>query len=112
MFLVNAACALVAQGLNVLYVTLEMADYKIGLRADSWFSGMAIDDVSKDREKVRSAITEQAKGRLIIKEWPTKRATVDTIRSHCQRLIQTKDFKPDAIIVDYPGPLKSDEVVR
>lgn len=107
MFLVNAACALVAQGLNVLYVTLEMADFKIGLRADSWFSGMAIDDVSKDRDKVRSAISEQAKGRLIIKEWPTKRATVETIRSHCQRLIQTKDFRPDAIIVDYPDLLKS-----
>ena len=107
MFLVNAACALIAQGLNVLYVTLEMADYKIGLRADSWFSGMAIDDVAKDREKVRSAIGEQAKGRFIIKEWPTKRATVDTIRSHCQRLIQTKDFKPDVIIVDYPDLLRS-----
>lgn len=107
MFLVNAACALVEQGLNVLYVTLEMADYKIGLRADSWYSGMAIDDVSKDREKVRTAITERAKGRLFIKEWPTKRATVDTIRSHCQRLIQTKDFKPDAIIIDYPDLLKS-----
>lgn len=107
MFLVNAACSLVSQGLNVLYVTLEMADYKIGLRADSWFSGMAIDDVSKDRDKVKNAISEQAKGRLIIKEWPTKRATVDTIRSHCQRLAQTKDFKVDAIIVDYPDLLRS-----
>ncbi len=107
MFLVNAACALVAQGLNVLYVTLEMADFKIGLRADSWYSGMAIDDVAKDRDKVRNAINEQAKGRLFIKEWPTKRATVDTIRSHIQRLVQTKDFKPDAIIVDYPDLLRS-----
>ena len=107
MFLVNAACALVEQGLNVLYVTLEMADYKIGLRADSWYSGMAIDDVSKQKEKVKDAIAQRAKGRLIIKEWPTKRATVDTIRSHCQRLIQTKNFKPDAIIVDYPDLLRS-----
>lgn len=107
MFLVNSACALVEQGLNVLYVTLEMADYKIGLRADSWYSGMAIDDVSKDRAKVKAAITERAKGRLIIKEWPVKRATVDTIRSHVQRLIQTKNFKPDAILVDYPDLLRS-----
>lgn len=107
MFLVNAACSLVEQGLNVLYVTLEMADFKIGLRADSWYSGMAIDDVSKEREKVKAAITERAKGRLIIKEWPTKRATVDTIRSHCQRLLQTKNFKVDAIIVDYPDLLRS-----
>ena len=109
MFLVNAAAALIAQGLNVLYVTLEMADYKIGLRTDSWFSGLSIDDSSKpeNRDKVKTAIKEGAKGRFIIKEWPTKRATVETIRSHVQRLIQTKNFKPDAIIVDYPDLLKS-----
>ena len=107
MFLVNAACALVEQGHNVLYVTLEMADFKIGLRADSWFSGVAIDDVSKERIKVKDAIGTRAKGRFIIKEWPTKRATVDTIRSHVQRLISTKGFKPDAIIVDYPDLLRS-----
>lgn len=109
MFLVNAAAALVEQGLNVLYVTLEMADYKIGIRTDSWFSGMSIDESSnkENREKVKAAIKERAKGRLIIKEWPTKRATVETIRSHVQRLIQTKGFKPDAIIVDYPDLLKS-----
>lgn len=106
MFLVNAACALVEQGLNVLYVTLEMADYKIGLRADSWYSGVPIDDVSKEKDKVKSAIRDRAKGRLIIKEWPTKRASVETIRSHVQRLIQTKSFKPDAVIVDYPDLLK------
>ena len=107
MFLVNATCALVEQGLNVLYVTLEMADYKIGLRCDSWFSGVPIDDVSNERQKVRQSIEQRAKGRLIIKEWPTKRATVETIRSHVQRLISTKGFKPDAIVVDYPDLLRS-----
>lgn len=107
MFLVNAACALVAQGLNVLYCTLEMADYKIGLRADSWFSGVSINDVSKQRDTVKGAIGEKAKGRFIIKEWPTKRASVETIRSHVQRLQQTKGFKPDAILVDYPDLLRS-----
>lgn len=109
MFLVNASAALIEQGLNVLYVTLEMADYKIGLRADSWFSGLSIDDSSKveNRTKVKESIGQRAKGRFIIKEWPTKRATVDTIRSHVQRLIQTKGFKPDAILVDYPDLLKA-----
>lgn len=107
MVLVNCACALVEQGLNVLYVTLEMADYKIGLRADSWYSGFPIDDISKNKAHVQKSINERAKGRLIIKEWPTKRATVDTIRSHIQRLKQTKNFKVDAIIVDYPDLLRS-----
>lgn len=107
MFLVNCACALVEQGLNVLYVTLEMADYKIGLRADSWYSGIAIDDVGKHKEQVRDAISGRAKGKLIIKEWPTKRASVETIRGHVQRLKQTRGIKFDAILVDYPDLLKS-----
>lgn len=107
MFLVNAACALVEQGLNVLYVTLEMADFKIALRGDSWFSGVAIDDVSKETGKVKDAIGKRAKGRFFIKEWPTKRASVETIRSHVQRLVSTKNFQPDAIIVDYPDLLRS-----
>jgi len=109
MALVNASAALVAQGYNVLYVTLEMADYKIGLRHDSWFSGLSIDDSSKveNRDKIREAISERAKGKLIIKEWPTKRATVETIRSHVQRLAQTKNFVPDAILVDYPDLMKA-----
>lgn len=107
MFLVNCACALVEQGLNVLYVTLEMADFKIGLRADSWYSGVAIDDVGKRKEEVRSAIASRAKGKLIIKEWPTKRASVETIRGHIQRIKQTRNMKFDAILVDYPDLLKS-----
>lgn len=107
MFLVNAACALLEQGKNVLYVTLEMADFKMALRADSWFSGVSIDDVSKETGRVKEAIGKRAKGRFFIKEWATKHATVETIRSYVQYMIATKGFHPDAIIVDYPDLLKS-----
>lgn len=107
MFLVNCACAGVEQGLNVFYATLEMADFKIGLRADSWYSGVAINDVPNNKEQVAAAIASKAKGRLIIKEWPTKRASVETIRGHIQRLKQAKDFVPDIVIVDYADLLKS-----
>lgn len=107
MFLVNVACAGVEQGYNVFYGTLEMADFKIGLRADSYYSGVSINDVPNEREKVKNAIAERAKGRLIIKEWPTKRASVETIRGHIQRLKQAKDFVPDIILVDYADLLKA-----
>lgn len=107
MFLVNAACAAVEQGYNVFYATLEMADFKIGLRADSYYSGVAINDVPNEKQKVRDAINSRAKGRLIIKEWPVKRASVETIRGHIQRLKQAKDFVPDVIIVDYADLLRA-----
>lgn len=106
MFLVNIACAAIEQGLNALYCTLEMADWKIGLRADSYFSGIPINDISQNEEKVKSILDDKLKGRLIIKEWPTKQATVQTIRSHLQKLEQTKNFKPDILLVDYADLLR------
>lgn len=107
MFLVNVAAAAIAQGLNVLYVTMEMADWKIGLRADSYFSGIPINEISDNVEKVQAAIGSNVKGRLIIKEWPTKSASVQMIRAHIQKLEQLREFKPDIVIVDYADLLKS-----
>lgn len=106
MFLVNVSAAAIAQGLNVAYITLEMADYKIGLRHDSYFSGVQINDISKEESKVRPQITEAARGRLIIKEFPTKTASVQTIRSYLQRLHAIKNFTPDMIVIDYADLLR------
>ncbi len=106
MFLVNCSAAAVAQGLNVLYVTLEMADYKIGLRHDSYFSGVKINDVPDQKQKVQTDVQTAAKGRLMIKEFPTKTATVQTVRAYIQRLQATKNFKPDMVVVDYADLLR------
>jgi KaiC/GvpD/RAD55 family RecA-like ATPase len=106
MFLVNAACAGIAQGLNVLYVTLEMADWKIGLRADSYFSGVEINELPNYPDQVKAALAANVKGTLIVKEWPTKMATVQTIRAHITKLEQTKGFKPDFLVVDYADLLR------
>lgn len=106
MFLVNVAAAGIEQGLKVLYITLEMADWKIALRADSYFSGIPINDIPDNTEKVKEAISSKVKGKLIVKEWPTKTASVQTIRAHLQKLEQTKEFKPDIIVLDYADLLR------
>jgi replicative DNA helicase len=84
-----------------------MADWKIGLRADSYFSGVSINDVPDNTDKVKQSISEKCKGRFIVKEWPTKTASVQTIRAHIQKLEQTKDFKPDVVLVDYADLLRA-----
>jgi replicative DNA helicase len=106
MFLVNAAAAACEAGLNVVYITLEMADFKIGLRFDSYYSGVAINDIPDHASKVETTAKEKAKGRLIIKEFATKTASVQTIRSYLQRLQATKNFIPDFIAVDYADLLR------
>lgn len=109
MFLVNVACAAVQQGYNVLYATLELSEADIGLRADAYFSEVAIDDVSKteNRPRVKKAIADKVKGRLFIKEWPVGRASVETVRNHIEKLKQTKGFYPDVVIIDYADLLRS-----
>ena len=86
-FLTNVSAAGIEQGLNVVYVSLEIADYKIGLRHDAYFSGVNINDVPDNEERVKAEVHAKVpKGKLCIKEFPTRGATVTTIRSYLQRL--------------------------
>jgi replicative DNA helicase len=106
-FLVNAGAAALEQGLNVVYISLEMADFKIGLRFDSYYSGVEINHIPEHQEKVEAVAREKVKGRLFIKEWPTKGATVQTIRSYLQRLQAIHNIVPDLVLVDYADLLRS-----
>lgn len=105
-FLVNAAAAAVEQGLNVVYVTLEMADFKIGLRFDSYYSGVELNHIPDHAAKVEEVASKKARGRLFIKEFPTKAATVQTIRSYLQRLQAIHNFTPDLVCIDYADLLR------
>lgn len=105
-FLCNLAADFACAGWNVLYVTLEMPEKDIGVRCDSIISEVAFDEVPLKRSLVERAIREKMTGRLIIKNFPTKRASVDTIRNHIQRLKRTKDFKIDVLVLDYADLLR------
>ena len=105
-FLVNAGAAAVAEGFNVCYITLEMADYKIGLRFDSYYSGVELNHIPDHASKVEEVAKSKVKGRLFIKEFPTKAATVQTIRSYLQRLQAIHEFTPDLVCIDYADLLR------
>jgi len=106
MFLVNCGAYAAQEGFNVVYVTLEMADYKIGLRFDSYYSGVELNHIKQHADKVEQVAKEKVKGRLFIKEFPTKAATVQSIRSYLQRLQAIHNFNPDLVIVDYADLLR------
>jgi replicative DNA helicase len=105
-FLVNSGAAGIEHGYNVLYVSLEMADYKIGLRFDSYFSGVEINDIPDHSEDVEKLARSKVKGRLFIKEFPTKSASVQTVRSYIQRLQAIHNFTPDILVLDYADLLR------
>ncbi len=105
-FLCNVSAGAVACGLNAAYVSLEIAQYKVELRHDSYFSGVRINDVPSELDRVKTEVTQAAKGRLFVKEFPTKKASVQTIRSYLERLRSARDFKPDVLVIDYADLLR------
>jgi hypothetical protein len=89
----------VKMGYNVLHYTLELGEAYVGRRYDAFFSNIPVDRVLKNREKVE-AILPELPGELIIKEFPTGRATIGTIESHIRKVTDL-GVKPDLIIIDY-----------
>jgi replicative DNA helicase len=89
----------VKMGYNVLHYTLELGEAYVGRRYDAFFSNIPVDRVLKNREKIE-AILPELPGELIIKEFPTGRATIGTIESHIRKVTDL-GTKPDLIIIDY-----------
>ena len=51
-------------------------------------------------------VVKDVEGTLIIKEYPTKSASTETIKNHIERL-KKRGIEPDMIIVDYADLLRS-----
>ena len=89
----------VRMGYNVLHYTLELGEEYVGRRYDAFFSKIPVDRVLKSRERIEEILPELP-GQLIIKEFPTGRATISTIESHIRKVTDL-GVKPDLVIIDY-----------
>ena len=103
--MVALAAHAVQQGFNVIYYTLELGEDYVGKRFDCYFTGYSIDEVNKHRDKVEEIVTKLP-GKLIVKEYAPKSATVTTIKSHIQKC-EDMDFKADLVIIDYVDYLRA-----
>lgn len=97
-----------AQGLKegkvVVHYTLELGDTVIATRYDSCLTGYPLSDIINFKDEVYEEIKD-IEGKLIVKEYPTKSASTNTIKSHLNKLIK-RGIKPGLIIVDYADLLK------
>ncbi len=89
----------VRHGFNVLHYTLELGEDYVGKRYDAFFTKIPVDKVTSFRPKVEEIIPKLP-GQLIIKEFPTRRATISTIESHINKCSEM-GVKPDLVIIDY-----------
>ena len=103
--MVAIAAHAVKMGYKVNFYTLELGEDYVGKRFDCYFTGYSIDDVNKHRKEVQKHV-DNLKGRLIVKEYPPKGASVNTIKAHVQKCVDI-DHKPDLIIIDYVDYLKA-----
>lgn len=97
--------AALKEGKTVVHYTLELADSVIGRRYDSMISKVPLNELSISKDYVKEKVT-QVPGNLIIKEYASNQADVNTLRNHISRLNSRREKPVDLIIVDYADLLK------
>ena len=92
------------KGRHIVHYTLELNEAYVGLRYDSIFTGVANQNLKYHKDDVQSEM-DKLKGDLVIKYYPTKSASVNTLSAHLKRLT-TLGTKVDMVVVDYADILK------
>jgi len=105
-FLVQIGAEALRVGKNVVHYTFELSETSVGLRYDSNLCSIPSGDVIDRKDEVLDFYKQNQLGRLIIKEYPTGTASVQTLRNHIEKLL-LKSFVPSIIIIDYADIMKS-----
>jgi archaellum biogenesis ATPase FlaH len=105
LFMCHVASSVLAQGKNVLYITLEMAEERIAERIDANLMNITMDQLKDIPKSIFDSriekIRNKTEGKLIIKEYPTAGAHTGHFKSLLNELQLKRQFKPDMIIIDY-----------
>lgn len=109
MVLVHLGAAALKQGKTVVHYTLELDDKTIGRRYDASLTGIPLDSLPHKKDLILEKLKDVS-GKLIIKEYPTKTASPETLRNHLTKL-KERDIDVGMIIVDY-GDLLRPSVTR
>lgn len=104
MVLVHLGSQGLKEGKTVVHYTLELQDTVIATRYDSCITGYPLSDIINFKDEVYEEIKD-IEGSLIVKEYPTKSASTNTIRAHLSRLVK-RGITPGMVIVDYADLLK------
>jgi len=105
-YMCHYAAEMVSQGYNVLYVSMEMAEEKLGTRIDANLMDVAMDSVlaMSELEFMKNINLLKTKvGKLIIKEFPTASVHMGHVEAMIRELKNKKGFVPDVVCLDYLG---------
>jgi len=102
LFLQNLACNWIEQGLNGVYITLELSEQLSSMRIDSMLAGVKSNQIFKDVDNVATKIAIIGKkcGNLRVKYLPAQ-STVNDIRAFLRELHIQTGQPIDFLLVDY-----------
>ena len=104
MALVHLGTQAIKEGKTVVHYTLELQDTVVASRYDSCLTSIPLQNLTSFKEKIYEEILG-IKGKLIVKEYPTKTASTQTIRNHLEKL-RMRSIEVDMIIIDYGDLLR------
>lgn len=117
MVLAHIAVDAMRKGKKVVYYTLELDGNMVQYRLEAKLTGIPLttllmDVAGKERkivsqklDELKKTFPEGSSPDVRVKFYPTKSASVNTLRNHLTNLI-SQDFVPDLVIVDYADLLK------
>ncbi len=102
LFLANLGLNWALQGLNVIYLSLELSEELVSMRMDAMLTGMPTKDVFKNIDDVEMKVRMIGKksGQFQVKYMPSGK-TVNDIRSYMKEYEIKMERKVDVLLVDY-----------
>ena len=104
MVLVHLASQALLAGKTVVYYTLELKDTVVGQRFDCCITNVPLQEHRMRQKEIVNKIKD-IEGTLIIKEYPTKSASTQTLKNHIEKL-RKRGIEPDMVLVDYADLLR------
>lgn len=97
----------IKEGVDVLYITLELSEEQVQERIDANLLDMSTEDFKKENldvnlyRKRAEELKKKKLGKLIVKEYPTSQAHAGHFRHLLNELKIKRGFTPKVIFVDY-----------
>lgn len=106
-WLVQVGSEAIRRGKTVVHYTFELSETLVGKRYDANLTGIPVSDLYEEKERVIKHYEENEDyGKLVIKYYPTRSASVNTLRNHLEKL-KFRGYMPSLVVVDYADVMKS-----
>ena len=100
----------IKNGLTAVHYTLELNQSYVGLRYDTILTGIPTANLKYSIEEIEKQVNKLP-GNLMIKHYPTRSASVQTLAAHLNQL-EIQNIIPDVIIVDYADILRDTSGIK